>query len=339
MKRFIVETADGIEGLRMQDIGEPSVGTNDVKIRMCAASLNYRDLGVVSGGYLRNDTRPVVPLSDGAGVVAEVGAEVTQWKAGDRVSPNFVRDWISGGPTDSVLRTSLGGGVDGVLSELVVLPDQSIVAIPDQMTFQQAATIPCAAVTAWQALFHHGNLKQGETVLLLGTGGVSIFALQMAKASGATVIITSSSDEKLARAQSMGADHVVNYRNAPEWHKEVRQLTDGRGVDHVVEVGGPGTLERSLKSATVGGQVHLIGVLDSPAAKISPMLSVFNLIRINGIYVGSRTMHEQTLRQMTQGGIEPVIDKTFSFAESQDAYRYFAGQQHFGKVVVDFDAT
>lgn len=336
MKTYLINSDAGIDAITTTDRPEPSPGATEIKIRICAASLNYRDLGVASGGYLRNNSRPVVPLSDGAGEVVEVGDGVTRWQVGDRVSPIFVRDWLEGPATDAKLLSSLGGGIDGVLSEYIVLPAQSVVAIPDELTFAEAATIPCAAVTAWHALFEVGNLQPGQTVLLLGTGGVSIFALQLAKAAGARVIITSSSDEKLSLARSLGADETVNYREQPEWHQSVRQLTGDVGVDHVVEVGGPGTLERSLKSTAVSGHVHLIGVLDSPTAKISPLLSVFNLLTIRGIYVGSRRMHEQTIAAMMANQIKPVIDASFSFADALDAYRYFATQKHVGKVVIEF---
>ena len=201
--------------------------------------------------------------------------------------------------------------------------------------FAQAATLPCAAVTAWHALVHSGNLQAGQTVLLLGTGGVSIFALQIAKAMGARVIITSSSDAKLETARSMGADAGVNYREHPDWHKQVMELTDG-GVDHVVEVGGPGTLERSLKCTRVAGHVHLIGLLDSPAARVGPMAAVMNLITVRGIYVGSRQMHEELCQFLTDHQIEPVIDRSFGFDDALDAYAYLASQQHLGKVVIEW---
>ena len=336
MRAFQVQSDGGIESIASIELPDPTPGRGDVTIRMKAASLNYRDLGVAAGGYLRNDACPVIPLSDGAGEVVAVGEGVARWQVGDRVSPIFVRDWLDGAPNDGVLRTCLGGGVDGVLAEQIVLPAEALVRIPGDMTFEEAATVPCAAVTAWHALFESGNLQSGQTVLLLGTGGVSVFALQLAKAAGARVLITSSSDEKLRQAKSLGADEGINYKESPEWHNQVRSLTDGEGVDHVVEVGGPGTLERSLKSAKVGAHIHLIGVLDSPAAKISPMLSVFNLLTIRGIYVGSRRMHEKTLSAMQANGIKPVIDRSFAFDEAVEAYRYFASQQHFGKVVITY---
>tara|TARA_R110002073_G_scaffold21524_3_gene75797 strand:- start:13166 stop:14176 length:1011 start_codon:yes stop_codon:yes gene_type:complete len=335
MKSYLIDSDKGIDAIRKVDAAEATPGKGEVKIGIKAASLNYRDLVIAAGGYMRNDTRPVVPLSDGAGEVLEVGDSVTRWKVGDRVSPIFVRDWIDGAVDDAKLKTGLGGGVDGVLAESMIVREQSLVAIPDGMSFTEAATVPCAGVTAWHALFESGNLQPGQTVLLLGTGGVSIFALQLAKAAGARVIITSSSDEKLEQAKSLGADLGINYAKHPEWHKHIRELTAGNGVDHVVEVGGPGTLERSLKSASVGGHVHLIGLLDSPAGKVSPMLSVFNLLTVRGIYVGSRQMHEKMLAAMTVSQIAPVVDKTFSFDEAIEAYRYFDSQKHVGKVVIE----
>lgn len=336
MQTYKIVSDGGIDEIKRLQVDEPQPAIGEVKIRMRAASLNFRDLGVAAGGYLRNDTCPVVPLSDGAGEVVDVAADVSDWAVGDRVSPIFVQDWIDGGPSDAKLRTSLGGGIDGVLAEFICVPQQSLVAIPDSMSFSEAATLPCAAVTAWHALFESGNLRAGQTVLLLGTGGVSMFALQLAKSAGATVIMTSSSDGKLRRARALGADETINYRQNQDWHKQVKRLTGGRGVDHVVEVGGPGTLERSLKSAAVGGQIHLIGVLDSPSAKISPMLSVFNLLTVRGIYVGSRAMHRSLIDAVTANGIEPIIDRRFAFADALEAYRYFAGQEHVGKVVIEF---
>jgi NADPH:quinone reductase-like Zn-dependent oxidoreductase len=335
MQSYLVTTDGGIEAIEKVDRPEPQALPGQVKIRMRAVSLNYRDLSVAAGGYIRNDTRPVVPLSDGAGEVVEVGDGVTRWSVGDRVSPIFVQDWIDGSATDAILRSSLGGGIDGVLAEYVAVPEDSIVAIPDQMSFAEAATIPCAAVTAWHALFEVSRIAAGQTVLLLGTGGVSIYALQLAKIAGARVIITSSSDEKLERAKLLGADETVNYRAHPEWQRHVKTLTNGVGVDHVVEVGGPGTLERSIKSTAVGGHIHLIGVLDSPAAKISPMLGVFNLLNIRGIYVGSRAMHERTIRAIATNNIKPIIDRSFAFDDAIAAYRYFASQKHVGKVVIE----
>nr|WP_237225658.1 NAD(P)-dependent alcohol dehydrogenase [Rubinisphaera sp. JC750] len=334
MRAWRVVGDGGIDALQLEDVAEEAVGPQDVRVQMKACSLNYRDLSVVGGGYPRNDTRPVIALSDGAGEVVEVGENVTRFKKGDRVCPIFVRDWISGPPTDALLKTGLGGGVDGVLAENRVFSQESLVSIPEYLSYEQAATLPCAAVTAWHALFVSGELQPGQTVLLLGTGGVSIFALQMAKAAGAKVIVTSSSDEKLQRAKQLGADETINYREYPEWHKEVHKLTGGVGVDHVVEVGGPGTLERSLKAASVGGRIHLIGVLDSPTSKVGPLPVVFNLLRVQGIYVGSRVMFEQMNAAFVANQIEPVIDATYSFDDAKQAYEALSRQQHLGKIVI-----
>lgn len=336
MRAYQVQNDGGFENLTQVTLPDPDCGPHDVKIRFRAASLNYRDFGVAQGGYYRNNACPVIPVSDGAGQIVEVGAEVTQWQVGQRVSPIFVRDWIDGPATDDALRTCLGGGIDGVLAEFGVFPEASVVAIPDELTDAQAATLPCAAVTAWHALMVSGNLQADQTVLLLGTGGVSIFALQIAKAVGAQVIVTSSSDEKLEIVKGMGADQFVNYRTHPDWHKEVMRLTGGVGVDHVVEVGGPGTLERSLKCTRVAGHVHLIGLLDSPAARVGPMAAVMNLITVRGIYVGSREMHEQLLRFLVEHRLEPLIDRSFGFDQAVDAYRHLASQQHMGKIVIEF---
>ncbi|MGV3484309.1 MAG: zinc-dependent alcohol dehydrogenase family protein [Planctomycetaceae bacterium] len=336
MKAFQVQSSQGIDALQCIELPEPSPKHGELKIRMHAASLNYRDLGILQGGYFRNDTQPVIPLSDGAGEVVEIGEGVTRFRIGDRVSPIFVRDWIAGPPSDAALRSGLGGGIDGVLAEYIVAPEQSVVAIPSSLSYAEAATLPCAGVTAWHALNESSGFCSGQTVLLLGTGGVSIFALQLAKTAGARTVITSSNDEKLSRAKGLGADETVNYKRIPDWDKVVLRLTGGEGVDHVVEVGGPGTLERSLRSTKVGGQVHLIGVLDSPTSKVSPLISVFNLLTIRGIYVGSRVMHERLLAAITATNLKPVIDRSFAFADAREAYGWFATQQHFGKVVIEF---
>ncbi len=334
MRAWRVVSDRGIEALEMSDVPEETLGTHDVRVRMRSASLNYRDLGVASGGYYRNNRRPVIALSDGAGEVVEVGNQVTRWRMGDRVCPIFVRDWLEGPPNDAVLETCLGGGIDGVLAEQRVLPESALVRIPSHLDYEEAATLPCAAVTAWHALFVSGNLQPGQTVLVLGTGGVSIFSLQLARQAGARVIVTSASDAKLERAKQLGADATINYSAHPDWHLAVRELTEGTGVDHVVEVGGPGTLERSLKAARVGGAVHLIGVLDTPTAKIGPLSAVFNCQRIQGIYVGSRAMFEDMNRALETNRVHPVIDSVFPFDEAREAYRALASQQHLGKIVL-----
>ena len=343
MNAYEVQTDGGIDDLARVDRPEPgSPAAGEVLVQIKAASLNYRDLGIVRGGYPRNDTRPVVPLSDGAGKVLAIGDGVTEWAIGDRVMPSFVRDWITGPPTDAELRTSLGGGVDGVLQERMLLPGDSLTRMPEHMSYEEAACLPCAGLTAYHGLGFslHGSdgaefsLKADQTVLTLGTGGVSIFALQIAKALGSRVIITSSSDEKLERARSMGADETVNYADNPEWPAEVRRLTGGEGVDHVIEVGGPGTLEKSLACTKVGGQIGLIGVLAGTEGRPNLMPAVFNCVRINGIYVGSSFMLRDFAEFCGSVTLRPVIDRVFGFDEARDAYRYLKSGQHFGKVVV-----
>ena len=334
MKAFQVESDGGIDAIKSVELPEPKPGAGEVLVKIHTNSLNYRDLGITGGGYFRNDKCPVIPLSDGAGEVVEVGSECSRFRPGDRVAGCFFQDWVNGDINEAQMHTALGGGVDGVLAEYVVFKEQGLVPVPESLSLEEAATLPCAGVTAWQALVTLGQVKAGDTVLLLGTGGVSVFALQFAKACGARVVITSSSDEKLERAKSMGADMTINYNECPDWEKEVRRLTAGAGVDNVIEVGGPGTLEKSLKCARVSGRVSLIGVLDSPAATISPLLCLFNRVTLQGIYVGSREMFEAMNNGIEVNAIKPVIDKVYEFSEALDAYRYLKEAKHFGKVVI-----
>lgn len=337
MKGYIIESPSGLGALRQIGLKELRPRAHEVVIDMRAWSLNYRDLGMPHGGYVRNDkiktNPPLVPLSDGAGEIIAVGEAVTRWKIGDRVTPIFFQTWLSGELTDRQIGSALGGAIDGVLAERICLHEDGMVEIPDGMSFEEAATLPCAAVTAWQAL-NLGQLAAGQTVLLLGTGGVSIFALQLAKAHGARVIITSSSDEKLARAQDMGADVLINYKKHPDWHKQVLEATDGLGVDNVVEVGGAGTLEKSLSSARVSGRVSLIGVLSRPDQNPSPMPILFKRLTVQGIYVGSRDMFEAMNRAIEANQLRPVIDRVFDFDDARQAYEYLQSGQHFGKVVI-----
>jgi NADPH:quinone reductase-like Zn-dependent oxidoreductase len=304
---------------------------------MRAWSLNYRDLSMPRGGYLNNDKvrtdPPLVPLSDGAGEVLAVGEGVQTVQVGDRVASCFFQDWTDGDIDAARMRTALGGAIDGVLAERVVLAEQGVVRFPGHLDDAEAATLPCAAVTAWEALTRAG-LAAGDTILTLGTGGVSIFALQLAKASGARVIITSSSSAKLARARALGADETVNYQEHPDWDEVVREWTAGRGVDHVVELGGAGTLERSLRAARVSGTVSLIGVLTGAAENPSPMLALFHRLTIRGIYVGSRAVFEDLNRLISEAGIRPVIDRRFGFDAVREAYTYLRSAKHFGKVVI-----
>ncbi|MBU6454156.1 MAG: NAD(P)-dependent alcohol dehydrogenase [Cyanobacteria bacterium REEB67] len=308
---------------------------HQVVIKMKAASLNFRDLLVCRGLY-GNVPLPLVPLSDGAGEVIEIGERVKKFKVGDRVSPAFMPDWISGAPNAEVGRTALGGFVDGCLREYATFSESALVKIPDYLSYEEAACLPCAAVTVWNAIFEGYNLKPGQTVLTLGTGGVSIFALQLARAAGAKVIATSSSDEKIARLKEMGAHHTINYKTTPKWDKEVLDLTDGNGVDLVVEVGGAGTLERSIKSARVGGHIALIGVLAQPESPFNPVSILMKSIDVQGVFVGSRAMYEELNRSLALHKIKPVIDKVFPAEQIVEAINHLESGKHFGKVVLKF---
>lgn len=334
MKAYHVTSANGPDAIERIDLSEPEVGPSDVLVKMRACSLNYRDLGIARGGYPRNDTSPVIPLSDGAGEVLAVGEQVTKFKAGDRVAGSFVQDWIDGDPTDAALRTSLGGGIDGVLREQMTFPDHGLVHVSDHLSFEEAACLPCAALTAWHALVERGDVNASDTVLLLGTGGVSMFGLQFAKAFGARVIMTSSSDEKLDLARAHGADEVINYRQNEDWPKRVRELTGGQGVDHVLEVGGPNTLEKSIASTRPGGTVSIIGVLAGAEGKASPMTAVFNVVRMHGIYVGSRAMFERMNKAISHNKLKPMISQTFPFDDAVAAYHALRDAKHTGKIVV-----
>ena len=338
MRVYEISGAHGLDSLRVTRRPEPVCGPHDVLVDMHAWSLNYRDLAMLRGGYLRNDkvrtNPPLVPLSDGAGQVIGVGPAVTRFKIGDRVAANFFQTWIDGDLTDAQISSALGGAIDGVLAERCCFHENGLVLVPEHLDYEQAATLPCAAVTAWQALTL-GNCRPGQTILLMGTGGVSIFALQLTRALGARTIITSGSDAKLSRARELGAEQTINYKDHPEWHEEVLRLTNGHGVDHVIEVGGAGTLERSLACAAVSGRVSLIGVLSGqPAQNPSPMLVLFKRLTMQGIYVGSRSMFEEMNRFMAEHRIVPVIDRRFALDDVRSAYETLQSGQHFAKIVI-----
>ena len=333
MRAYRLDYPEGVQSLKLVNLPDPAPGPGEVVIAVRACSLNYRDSLLLKGGYPRNRTYPVIPLSDGAGEVVAIGAGVTRFQVGDRVAANFMRDWICGPINERALLSSLGGGIDGMLAERVCLPETSVVAIPTHLSWEEASTLPCAALTAWNALTS-ANTKAGDTVLVLGTGGVSIFALQLARAFGARVIATSGSDDKAAKAKALGADAVINYRQNPEWHGVVRKLTGGAGVDLVLEVGGPGTFERSIKSTRVGGTIALIGLLDAGTEPPNIIPLLLNAQKVHGIYVGSVAMFEEMNRAITVNQIRPVIDRIFPFAEARQAYEHLISQKHLGKIVI-----
>lgn len=327
MKAYRLTQGGGIEGLTRVDLPDPTPGPGEVVIRIRATSLNYRDLGIA-----RRSAAGVIPLSDGAGEVLAVG-EGARLAVGDRVAGCFMPYWRDGDVTPEYQRDALGGTVDGVLAEHVVLPAASVVRIPDYLSFEEAATLPCAAVTAWNALFEATHLKPGMTVLLLGTGGVSIFGLQLAVAAGMRTIVTSSSNDKLEKARALGAHATVNYRERDDWERAVLDLTGGRGVDLVLEVGGVGTFAKSNVATRVGGSIVLIGALAPDTVGGQAPLVARN-VRATRISVGSRRMFEDMNRALEVAAIHPVIDRTFDFDHALDAYRYLESQAHLGKVVV-----
>jgi NADPH:quinone reductase-like Zn-dependent oxidoreductase len=339
MRAWVLKDGFGLERLSIEERPSPSPGPGQVKLRIRAASLNHRDLSMIRGTYNPRQKLPLVPLSDGAGEVVEVGPGVSRLAPGDRVVSHFIQGWLAGRvPREGVHRTTLGGPLDGVLAEEVVLPAEGVLRFPAHLSFEEASTLPIAALTAWSALISHGRLAAGETVLVQGTGGVSIFALQFARLHGARVLITSSSDEKLARARALGADVGINYRRTPEWGAEVRRLTGGVGVDHVVEVGGAGTLAQSLRAVATGGTVSVIGVLSGGASELAVTPVLMHNLRLQGIFTGSREMFEAMNRALElHPALRPVIDRVFALEEGRAALEHLASGSHVGKVVIRLD--
>ena len=336
MRTWEIRGDFGLQNLAIAEKPEREPGPGEVVVGVRACSLNYRDLQVVRGQYGPSTRLPLVPFSDGAGEVVAVGEGVTRFAEGDRVCGIFMQGWISGEVTPEAAATALGGAIDGMLSEKVVLSEEGLVHIPEHLSFEEASTLPCAAVTAWNGLVEKGGLKAGETVLVQGTGGVSIFALQFAEMLGARAIATSSSDEKLERALALGASDGINYKTTPEWDERTLELTGGRGVDHVVEVGGPDTFNGSLSAVRMGGGIYMIGVLTGIRGEVNTALILRKTIRVQGIYVGSRAMFEAMNRAISLNEMRPVIDRVFSFEEAPDALRHMESAAHFGKIVVRF---
>jgi len=315
---------------------EPQLQSRQVLLKMRAASLNYRDLLTVKGAYSSKQKLPLIPLSDGVGEVVAIGDGVTRVKLGDRVAGIFMQTWLAGEFSAEKAQSALGGAIDGVLAEYVALHEDGVVHLPEHLSDEEAAALPCAAVTAWHALITAGNLKPGATILIQGTGGVSIFALQFATMVGARTIATSSSDEKLERVRQLDASEGINYQTMPDWDERVWKLTHGIGVDHVVEVGGAGTLNKSLRAVRMGGCISLIGVLTGLKSEISTVSILQKNIRVQGIYVGSREMFEAMNRAIALHKMRPVIDRVFPFEQAREALAHLESGAHFGKICLRF---
>lgn len=326
----------GIEHLHAATRPVPKPGAGEVLLKIMAASLNYRDLLLVKGVYNPKQNLPLVPLSDAAGEIAATGSGVTRWKAGDRAVINFFQGWLDGPPSAEKFATSFGAhDRDGVYCEYRVLHQDGLLPIPKHLSEVEAAALPCAGLTAWSAIVTEGQVKPGERVLIQGTGGVSLFALQFAKLCGAEVILISSSDDKLARGRELGADHGLNYRRETEWGRKARAIAGG-GVDLVVEVGGAGTLSQSLRAVRTGGTIAMIGVLGGPAEPLQLPLVVMQQLRLQGVTVGSRAGFAAMLRAMEQAKMHPVLDRVYDFPQARVAYERMASGQHFGKIAVRF---
>jgi NADPH:quinone reductase-like Zn-dependent oxidoreductase len=326
--------AFSLDALTLTERPDPTPGPGQVLVQMKAFSLNYRDLLVIKGLYNPKLRLPLVPLSDGAGVVAAVGPGVTRVKRGDRVAGIFMQTWLDGEVTEAKAKSALGGAIDGVLAHYVVFDEDGLVLVPEHLSDEEAATLPCAAVTAWHALVTAGGVRAGDTVLVQGTGGVSLFALQFARLHGARVIATSGSDAKLERARQLGASVGINYRSTPEWDRKARELTGNVGVDHVVEVGGAGTLGLSLRAVRIAGRISLIGILAGAGGEVNPLAALMKSICIQGIFVGSRAMFEAMNRAIAVNCLRPVVDKVFGFGEFREALRYMESAAHFGKICI-----
>jgi len=335
MRAAILERP-GLDNLRIKEVPEPAPGPGEVLVRLRAASLNYRDTLTVVGGYgSRQKQERLIPLADGAGEVAALGPGSTHWKLGDRVIGCLFPDWLGGPITEEKIKRQLGGSVDGCACEFRVFPEHGLVRTPEHLSDIEAATLPCAALTAWSAIASQGHIGPGDTVLTQGSGGVSLFALQFARLAGASVIATSSTSGRLARLEALGARHLINYRGEPQWGRAARTLTAGRGVDHVVEVGGGGTLEQSIRAVRVGGTISMIGVLSQAKPEFNLALVVMQNIRLQGVTVGSRDQFEHMVSAIATHQLRPVIDRSFPLSELRQAIEYVAAGRHIGKVCIE----
>lgn len=334
MKAYQVHPGKNFDGIVPITRDLPAPRPREVRVRMRAVALNYRDLMMIRGDYNGGPKEPVIPASDGAGEVVEVGAEVTRLRVGDRVATTFFEAWIDGRQTPENSRHSFGGLIDGTLAQEIVVEQDSLFKVPDHLDYNEAATLTCAGATAWNSLFVEGRARPGDSVLLLGTGGVSIWGLQLAKAAGLQAIITSSSDAKLERARQLGADVTINYTTTPEWQEAVLRATGGAGVDVVIEVGGAGTFRKSLLSTRMGGTVAVVGGVSGWGSEVDPAQMIRGARHVSGIYVGSRAMLEDLARFVALHRIRPVVDRVFAFDQARAAYEYLASGSHFGKVVI-----
>ncbi|WP_437203011.1 zinc-dependent alcohol dehydrogenase family protein [Planctomicrobium sp. SH664] len=332
-RAVFVEPGGGYDKVVLGNAPARAPQAGEMTVRLRASSLNYHDLAVVSG--LWGPTERRIPMADGAGEVVAVGPQVTEFKVGDSVVSTFFPGWLDGEPEVTDFATVPGDGVDGYAREVVTVHTNYFTHAPKGWTHAQAATLTTAGLTAWRALVSDGQLKAGDRVLVQGTGGVSVFALQFAKAMGATVIATSSSEAKLERLKELGADEVLNYRETAEWGKKVLELTGGEGVDHVIEVGGPGTLEQSMIAARIGGHISLIGILTGLEGKLSVLTALIKQLRLQGVLVGNRQQQREMIRALDSTGIRPVIDRHFPLEEIVEAFRHQQSNQHFGKIVLD----
>ncbi len=332
MRAYEIVSDGGVDALALNERQSPEPGKGEILVGVGASSINYRDLSTIEDPIPRGITYPRIPNSDGAGEVISVGAGVTRFKPGDRVAGCFFQNWSDGRISAEAMASALGGAIDGILAEKVALSETGAVHIPAHMSFEEAATLPCAGLTAWNCLVEQGGLKAGNTALFLGTGGVSIVGLQIAKMMGARAIITSSSDEKLARAKDLGADELINYRENPDWEAQVLELTNGVGVDVTIETGGGGTLEKTMEATRIGGTISLIGVLSG--GTINPTTVMRKSIRLQGVYVGNRRMFEDMNAAFTLNQIHPVVDQVFDFEDARAAFHAMRAAGHFGKLVV-----
>lgn len=326
-----------VDALRMAERPDPQPKAGEVLVRVKACSLNFRDWLMAQGQYNPKQKLPLIPVSDGAGEVVAVGADVTGFKPGDRVLGHFFPQWLAGEPSVEKFAVSMGGPYDGWLCEQRAYQANALAHIPAHLSFEEAATLPCAALTAWSAIVTLGKVQPGERVLIQGTGGVALFALQFANLAGAEVIMTSSSDDKLARVKAMGADHLINYRSDPDWGRTARALTGNAGLDHIVELGGAGTLMQSIRAIRPGGTISMIGVLSGPSNDLKIPLVVMQQVRLQGVTVGSKEGLDAMLRAMALAGTKPVLDERFDFSETgvRAAFNHMGSGSHFGKIVID----